>query len=302
MSEDMQKKLYDYEETPPAKTWDKIAAALVEEIYAEFPQKLYRAEIVPPVNVWNKIVLALDDVAEEYPSKLYSLEILPPAGTWQKISSALDQGEALPKISRKGKIMPFVRYAVAASIIGLIAFGVKFLNSNSSPDIERQEPKAASTVPLQPQNIKTPDEQQPAVATNNLPKPQVILASNNEAFKKHHTQTGYMTELADVSNTENKVVNENDFQRASLQGSVPGSQSFINNSAERYLTLTGPDGYLVRISRKLAETLGCLYTTTGSEEYKNCVEQIKKWREKIAQSPVTPSPLDLIKSMQEKEL
>jgi hypothetical protein len=66
-----------------------------------------------------------------------------------------------------------------------------------------------------------------------------------------------------------------------------------------------PDGYLIRISKKLAETLGCSYTNGSSDENNRCQDQIRKWRDKIAQSPATSSPdnfmdiLNVIKSVQE---
>jgi hypothetical protein len=43
------------------------------------------------------------------------------------------------------------------------------------------------------------------------------------------------------------------------------------------------------------------------EEYRQCQEQIKKWRDKIAQSPSSSSPnnfmdlLDIIRTVQDKE-
>jgi hypothetical protein len=82
----------------------------------------------------------------------------------------------------------------------------------------------------------------------------------------------------------------------------------VISDADRYLSFMNPDGYLIRMSKKLADALGCNYANGNSEEYKQCQEQIKKWRDKIAQSPASSSPdnfmdlLDILKSVQDKEL
>ena len=95
-----------------------------------------------------------------------------------------------------------------------------------------------------------------------------------------------------------------DFRQASLTGEIPGNCSQISD-ADPYIMFVNPDGYLIRISKKLAETLGCVYTNGNSEQYDRCQDQIRKWRDKIAQSPATSSPdnfmdiLNVIKSVQE---
>src|SRR5260221_5992075 len=101
MSERLQNKMYDYEVTPPANLWEKIAAELDEsELIHEFPLKLYEIEITPPGAAWSKIKTSLD--AEEIES---------------------------PK---RKKVFPIFRYAAAAAIIELIAFGsIPLLNSKS---------------------------------------------------------------------------------------------------------------------------------------------------------------------------
>ncbi|HEV8284238.1 MAG TPA: hypothetical protein VGQ09_08000 [Chitinophagaceae bacterium] len=312
MSEELKRKLYYYEVNPPEIMWSRIASALDEEINAEFPQKLYEAELTPPSGVWNKITAALEtDIQEEYPAKLYNLEVAPPAGAWEKISDALDEEKAIPKIPPKRKIVPFVRYAAAACIIGIIAFSTfKLLNKKTSE-------QARTGKVIIPQNISptvTPPESQNSSAqtvpapSNNLPKEVTVLAKTNAVPKRKplRQQTGYMTQMADATTGLHNSTALN-FQQAGLLGNIPGSNSLVSD-ADRYLMFMNPDGYLIRISKKLAEALGCFYTNGNSEEYKQCQEQIKKWRDKIAQSSATSSPdnfmdiLDIIKSVQDNEL
>jgi hypothetical protein len=313
MNEELKRKLHDYEVTPSQRMWDKIAAVLDEEMNAEFPQKLYDTEVTPPARTWNKIAASLETGNQvEYPAKLYNLEIAPPAVTWEKISAVLDKENSLPQISSKRKTVPFVRYAVAASIIGVVAFGaLKLLNqksANRAVAIKTDIPQNTSPIIIQPDSQKNSSAQTVPAPSNNLPKEGTVLVKTNVVSKRKSSaqQTGYMTQLADVSTgvTNSSALN---FQQASLRGEIPGNCPLISD-VDRYLMFMNPDGYLIRMSKKLAEALGCFYTNGNSEEYKQCQEQIKKWRDKIAQSPATSSPgnfmdiLDIIKSLQDNEL
>ena len=49
MSEELKRKLYNYEAEPPGMMWSRIVTALDQEINAEFPERLYTLEATPPV-------------------------------------------------------------------------------------------------------------------------------------------------------------------------------------------------------------------------------------------------------------
>jgi len=55
MSNQIQNKLLQFEEQPPAGAWDEIAAALDGGAVNEFAEKLYSFEQIPSRNTWNKI-------------------------------------------------------------------------------------------------------------------------------------------------------------------------------------------------------------------------------------------------------
>jgi hypothetical protein len=310
MSEVLKRKLHDYEVNPSETVWNKIASALDEEINAEFPQKIYDAEVTPPADTWNKIETWLNkDIKEEYPAKLYNLEVAPPAATWQKISDALQEEKALPRIPSKRKMGPFVRYAVAACFLGVIALGAfKLLNrktTNRAVVSKNILPQNNAATIIQPGSEKKSVELAIPATSNNLPKERTSLVKTDIGSKRKFPQTRYMAQTINPSPVV--MSSAPSFQQASLRGSIPGSNSMVTD-ADRYLMFMNPDGYLIRMSKKLAEALGCFYTNGNSEEYKQCQDQIKKWRDKIAQSSATSSPdnfmdiLDIIKSAQDKEL
>jgi len=303
MSEELKKKLNDYEVNPPEKMWSRIAAALDEEVDTKFSRSLYNAEVMPPSNAWNTIANALEATSEEeYPARLYNLEVDPPVKLWTNILAALDKRETLPQIPSKRKIAPFVKYASAACLIGIIAFGAfKFFTGKTEYSVPKttvvSQNSAETTIP---DKKESPSAQSPVVS-NNLPKEGTALAKANVASRKKDLlqQGSYMTQIANPTISYNSST-ANNFQQAVLREEVPGNCSLISDT-DPYLMFMNPDGYLIRISKKLAETLGCVYTKSNSNEYKQCESQITKWRDKIAQSPASSSPdnfmniLDIIK-------
>lgn len=97
----LQDKMYNYEQTPPPKVWEKIAAALDES-----------------------------NLSDEFPSKLYNAEVTPPATAWDKIKTSL---EPAPETAKR-RVIPFFRYAAAAILIGIIAFSIIKLTTGNNGD------------------------------------------------------------------------------------------------------------------------------------------------------------------------
>ncbi|HEX5113230.1 MAG TPA: hypothetical protein VFV79_10300 [Saprospiraceae bacterium] len=306
MSEELKRKLYNYEVEPPEIMWNRISTALDEEINAEFPQKLYELDVTPPLDTWNRIEKELEEVSvEKYPAKLYNIEVTPPPHTWNKILALLEE-KALPRINSRKRLVSFVRYGIAACIVGVLAWGaLKVINHK--PDglpvaVRTVTPQKDSSTGL---NQNTARDKITA-PSNNLPKEGALLARAEPKSRKKTAPepATYMTTMATTCPASVRSRSMSDFRQASLKGDVPGSCSVISE-ADPYLMFVNPDGYLIRISKKLAETLGCVYTNGNSAEYNRCEDQIRKWRDKIAQSPATSSPdnfldiLNVIKSVQE---
>jgi len=306
MSEKLKRKLYNYEPDPPEVVWSRIVTTLDQEVDAEFPERLYALEVIPPPDTWNKIEKGLEqENKEQYLAKLYNIEVAPPPQAWNKILMLLDRRKSLPGTPKKGRIVSFVRYVAAACIIGVIAFAAfKILNQTTG-----NRRVAIKTVAPQKDSSSTsnhPTQQPIPSLSNNLPKESSSLA---QIETKHRKKTlpeaaTYMTQMAATFPAAAGSKSVSDFSQISLKGDIPGNCSLISD-ADPYLMFVNPDGYLIRISKKLAETLGCIYNNGNSAEYNRCQDQIKKWRDKIAQSPGTSSPdnfmdiLNVIKTVQE---
>lgn len=297
MNEELKKKLYDYEAIPPVAAWNEIAVALDEQTNPELTKKLYDLAAAPVNNVWNKIAGELEADQEKYSRKLYHLETNPPEKTWKKISTILDEEAALHRIPSTRRIISIVKYAAAACLVGVIAFGgYKILNQKTTI------PAVATKTVLPQKNLSNDQksfvETKPALS-NNLPKEGKFTQPTIARKNNLPVRLIQMTEPSFAVN----ATPADAFQQVSLAGNIPGSYPVVSDND--YLAFLNPDGYLVRISKKLAQTLGCIYPDRNSEQYIHCQEQLKKWGDKIAQSPVSSSPdnfidiLDIIRSVNE---
>jgi hypothetical protein len=284
-------KLYNYEQVPPANAWDKIAAALDESHIADkFPSKLYNTEVAPPVVVWDKIAVTLDEshITDQFPSKLYNAEVAPPAGVWNKIASSLEPEQATA-IPMRSKSFSFFRYAAAAVVIGLVAFGViKWANSNNS----NSNGGIAGTKSSTPGNKKksgSPIETNPAEINN-------VASGDN---------TDEVAATRQVKTTSAKRTKNNYSITDNIDAAQPiyAYNEHTPNLADRYIMLMTPDGGIIRMSKKWGNLVCCV---SGQEQDADCKDQLKKWQEKIACSPVASSNfmdiLSLASTLNETEL
>jgi hypothetical protein len=253
----LQDKLYNYEQSPPAKAWDKIAAALDES-----------------------------HITDEFPSKLYNAEAIPPANAWDKIAGALETEEA-PVVAMRGKTFSFFRYAAAAVLIGLVAFAVvKWMNKSTD--------KAANGIAVSKVNTESS-------------KPTDTIIEQNTTATVIAPEDGN-----DVVNVQPKVrtrkIKDKYTDAAGTINDVEPMYAYNEhtpNLADRYIMLMTPDGGIIRVSKKWGDLVCCV---SGQEQDANCKDQLKKWQEKIACSPVTTSPgnfmdiLSLVSSLNDTEL
>jgi hypothetical protein len=252
----LQNKLYNYEQTPPANTWEKIAAALDES-----------------------------HISDEFPSKLYNAEVIPPATAWEKIANALETEHASPLPMRR-KSYSFFRYAAAAVVIGLAAFGIiKWVGGNND--------KSAGGLAV------TRDNQQ------NNRQPDSPIDNNNKTVEGN-TET---QNVPAVTDDQPKPL----LKKVKNNYAVPGNSDDVQpiyaynehtpDLADRYIMLMTPDGGIVRVSKKWENLVCCV---SGQDQDADCKDQLKKWQEKLACSPVATSNfmdiLSLVNTLNNTEL
>ncbi|MBL7740462.1 MAG: hypothetical protein JNK14_14690 [Chitinophagaceae bacterium] len=288
----LRNKLYNSEQNPPAKAWDKIAAALDEShISDKFSSRLYQSEVLPAEIVWDKISIALDEnrIAE----RLYNTEASPPVSAWDKIVGSLDTGHT-PVIPMPGKSFPLFRYAAAVVFIGAVAFGViKLVGGNNKPVNESMATSEEHNIPV---------------------RQEAPLPEDNDQVINNKSPENTVPDVVTSHSSSTDETRPNPVKRAkagyALNGDISPTEAFYAynehtpNLADRYVMLMTPNG-IIRMSKKLGDIVCCV---AGEEQTDDCKDQIRKLQEKLATTPVAAAPgnfmdiLSLISSLNETEL
>lgn len=268
--------------------------------------KMLTYEVTPPSGVWNKIAAELDEseLEHNFPSVLYNAEVTAPAAAWSKIQASIAAGyeTAVPE---KRKFSPFLRYAAAAVLIGLVAWaGLKLLNNpqkkNELADIRTTQPAKESTEPpAPPTEPVTINEQTVAVIDQ-------AEEARNDAALEASKKTFAKLETSAKSRRLKNIAAAYRFASADATDETGADYVTGRNDTDvagRYILMMTPDGHLIRMSKKLDNLVCCV---SGEEQDKECNDQMTRWRQQMACSPTghsTGSFLDiisLIKSLEDQ--
>jgi hypothetical protein len=302
---DLQHRLYHYEVNPPATAWDKIAIALDESHLPDpFRSKIYDAEVTPPAGAWSAIAAGLDEleITPQYPSTLYNMEVAPPPVAWDKIRESLDE-EKKPEAPVR-RLVPFFRYAAAAAVIAGIAFGAfRILNSNTAVDGIAQEKNdttssnlatPATTSPMD-HAATTSDEERDNAALEESKRTYASLDASDRQRMTDASEEYFAAPASPMIVTAAFAPETTYRDLACNEVSIPAFADGPIDMASRYVLLLTPDGQVIRVSKKLGELACCV---SGAEQDEQCKDQLKKWRRKLADSPIANSPLDILALLQ----
>lgn len=256
--------------------------------------KMFNYEVIPPAGVWKKIAAELEEagIEHQYPSRLYAYEVAPPSSVWEKINSSLEEKKETFLPERK-KITPFFKYAAAAAIIGLLAWGgSRFFTHNTvnNENVAKQTSIPANSDTNATTQHLSPDTQENTALLNNN-SIEKINAAEQEARNDAALEASKKTyaKLDIPVNSKLKTVadfyfNANTLPIGNTRGldfDEPPADEDGSNMADRYIMLMTPDGNIIRVSKKLGNLVSCV---SGEEQDKSCTEQMKKWREKVVNS------------------
>lgn len=270
--------------------------------------KLLTYEVTAPPGVWNKIAAELDDAELEhvFPNTLYTAEVIPPAGVWNKIQLTLNTEEKAQQKSKRP--IPLLRYAAAAVLIGLVAWGgISLLNKKSG---EKEIAVNEKTDPSpKDDNISTPHIIPEQITTNNTAstttndpdeaRNDAALEASKRTFAKLDINAGNKR-LKNIVTAYRFALNDETDVYPEIN---PQTDACTPDNTDRYIMIMKPEGNIVRISKKLSHLVCCV---SAENEDKDCKEQMGKWRNKLASSTLGHSSgsfldlLGLIKSLQDQ--
>jgi hypothetical protein len=269
--------------------------------------KMYNYEVTPPTKVWENIAAALDEceMTHQFPSTLYGIERTPPGTTWEKIKNALDaeQEAAIPK---HRKFSPMFRYAAAAAVIGLIAFGGFQLFKKQSGKKDMAKEQVVLPVKNNPVSDTTSASDEARNDSALKASEQIIARVDIPAsIQKRSLGSNYISErvyLPGAGVRPDEEDNAPGLHDEETMTTAMAHEDIKNDNNSRYVMLMTPDGNIIRMSKKLCDLVCCV---SGQEQDEGCKSQLKIWQEKMASSSVAPSPgnfmdiLSLVNTLQE---
>jgi hypothetical protein len=259
----------------------------------EVRNKIYEMETTPPTGVWDRISAELDDsaIGTPFTAKLKELALAPPAAAWKKIESQLDNSERATRPATRS--IPWLKYAAAAAVLAALAWGSTFIfngtkNANEEVVVNKQETPPPVEVKTLPTETDRPVKEETAVVNEEDKRNDAALEASKRTYAKLNTPK------------RNKIRNAAGFHFALDEpGPIVSPESM--DPATRYIVLMTPDGNFIRMAKKWNNLVCCV---AGEEQDAECTDQLKKWKDKMAQSSQTASPgnfgdiMSLLKTLQ----
>ncbi len=313
----LQQTLLNAEVPPPQSVWEKIAVSLDEQeadeplrtqilaMEAEAPaqawlqiepalddlalqQKLLAVEETVPPLVWDAIdaELAADAFDTKVAGILQQTEVAPPPSNWNVIEQQLQKSEPAKIISINKNNSRVIRLAIAAAVTGVLAWGgYRLLNTDNS-ETESVSLAAVTTTPAQQLTTTTPAANDSnTIAADETADTEVVRRA---AIKERIKQKSSLNDaVAYVETPDHNLQNTVAYQ--GIHHTAADANANTNGFAEnQYYVILNENGELVRVSKKI-NNLKCAVTNGSTQvdattalQSKECNEQIKKWREKMA--------------------
>ena len=235
------------------------------------PHKLLQFEVKPPVEMWAAIETELDQQAG-LPTleKMVSFEATPPEKVWQQIEKTISKNEQPEKIisfKRGG----WIRYAAAAVILAIVAFGV------ITYGLQREDNELAD----QKNNVGLPIDHSNRTSVN----------ASNDQKEQEKDKT---LKQPSPSGSHSSAKQENTVSHSSTPA-----------PSKRYLTVAMDNGEKVRLSKKVLPVFECADNATAIIR-KRCKENIESLQQKMASTLASPTTdfaglVDMIKTLEENQ-
>ena len=274
---------------------------------SELKNRLYKMEVDPPEEVWNRLAVILDEINADnsIAQKLDALEVDPAYAAWEKIKYELHDSTANTIEKRKSIVVPFRRLAAAAIFIGLVisAYFLFFNKQNSGNNIVKTDTPKTTEKTISPV-IKTPDTNNHEVSDENLATASQIKPHRTRAgvvlagFKPANHQSSNRIAPAEplqLSTTGNEPEMTEEIKEKIFKEQIDDLSLIASN--DRYVSMVSADGRMVKIPARFSNLAPYLQDKSSTNDYLDILfeestywkDKFREWRQKLAQSAVTPS-------------
>lgn len=275
----LQEQVLQLEEEVPSFVWEQLESALDDLL---IQKKINSVEETVPVAAWANIEQQLNiEQSDAYiAATLQSTEVTPPANAWLNIEEALEERGAKIIPINRNSTKRFYRMAAAAAVIGVLAWGgYRLMNSNNateSPAIAAADPATKTT---EPAPVATPPDTNIAAT-----EPVIEATSRRTQIKERIKQKLASPDALAYAETPDHSL-ENNVAYQGIHHKQAETKKETNGFSEsQYFMVLNDNGELVRVSKKISN-LKCAVGNADAAtalQSKDCNEQIKLWREKMA--------------------
>lgn len=256
---------------------------------SDFRKKLTQYEVPPPDGAWDAIAAALDEPAlSSLSERLLRFAPAPPPAAWDRIEAAL------PGKTEQAPVVPFftryrrpLKYSGAAAAFLVLAFLSSLLLSKKT---ESEIP--AHTVQNHPpaRPAPTPSQEEPSRELTATPPPAPEPETRVAAVREKRPSSVGRRSLASASTGLLEALLPQKASRSAALPQIP--------SDEAYMVYTDGDGNSVRLPKRMYAAFACPTDNAG------CLQRLKKIREKVASSALTPNftgLLEILNKLQENQ-
>lgn len=273
---------------------------------SELKNRLYEMEVNPPDEVWTRLAASLDELNADnsIAEKMQTLEVDPQYSAWEKIKYELHDSPATT-IKKRSIVITFRKLAAAAILAGLVlsVYFLFFNKQNSGNDIVKTDTPETTEKTISPV-IKTPDINKPEVSDDNLAtatpiKPQraqagVMLAGFKSANLPASNRIA-RAEPLQLTSTGNESEMTEEIKEKIFKEQIDDLSLIASN--DRYVSMVSADGRMVKIAARFSNLAPYLQDKSSANDYLDILfeestywkEKFREWRQKLAQSAVTPS-------------
>jgi len=283
--EPLRTQLLNMEAAAPADAWLQIEPALDD---LALQQKILGVEETAPSPVWDAIdaELAVDAFDTKVAGLMQQTEVTPPPSNWHVIEQHLQENEPAKVISINKNNTRVIRLAIAAAVTGVLAWGGYRLLNNENTETESASLTAVTTTPAQQSTATTPARNDSnTIAADETADTEVVRRA---AIKERIKQKSSLNDaVAYVETPDHNLQNTVAYQ--GIHHTAADANTNTTGFAEnQYYVILNENGELVRVSKKI-NNLKCAVSNGSTQvdattalQSKECNEQIKKWREKMA--------------------
>ena len=250
-----------------------------------FTNRILMAEIQPPDFIWGRIAGELDAAKQKgFVQKLADAEVIPPVNAWENIQSRLSQSET--------RVVPmrtkWVKYAVAAVTIGVLAVGAFFLfntNKQSAGVVSTEQPDTNSVASKNDQPVTAPEgviNNSSDLASADAGKsdnPPVRVPARSTSSKSSNVRYASVepvqtSNISEYISEPNQGLNEN--IPSGMKASIP---------APEYYTIQAPNGQPVKIAARFSGAVNYLFNADDKSDYSSWKVKLDNWRNKLMSNP-----------------